>query len=177
MKKLTAIAPVIFFGLMMIAFLNNPLLAQDPPRGPQDPGQPGRGPGMGFIPDLTPEQSKQIEQLRTRHIRKVDLLRAEIGEKEARMTTLRLADEPDAKAIDKTIDEISKLRGDIMKEREAHRREIRALLTDAQKAVFDRRGPQGRFNDGNGDRKGRRGKAGRGYRDGNGPRPDCPYNR
>lgn len=177
MKKSTAIVTVIFFGILMAAFLNTSILAQEPPRGPQGPDQAGRGPGMGFIPDLTPEQSKQIEQLRTRHIRKVDLMRAEIGEKEARMTTLRLADEPDAKAIDKTIDDISKLRGDIMKEREAHRREIRALLTEAQKAVFDRRGPQGRFNDGNGDRKGRRGKAGRGYRDGNGPRPDCPYNR
>jgi|GEM_PF-505591 len=171
----------------ILALLTTATLAQGPGRGP------GAGPGPGFnddfpgcrIPGLTEEQKSAMEKLRTAHLKKAELTRAEIGEKEARLNTLRLADEPDVKAIDRTIDDISKLRGDLMKEREAQQREIRNLLTDDQKAMYDarpgrgyRRHAYGARNDRD-DRPGRgngRGN-GRGFGPGNGQCGNCPYSK
>ncbi|MDY0101579.1 MAG: periplasmic heavy metal sensor [Lentimicrobium sp.] len=129
----------------------------------------GPGPGQGYgrgdctanIPGLTEDQQTKILKLRTDHFRKAELTRAEIGEKQARMNTLRLAETQDAKAIDKNIDEIATLRGNLMKERETHRREVKALLTDEQKVWFDANYRQGRGNrSGNGMGNGNRGQRG-----------------
>ena len=133
-------------GLAMIIFSSTDLSAQRPGRGLRGGYGPGGGqemqrPVRGYwaedIPGLSDEQKTSIEELRTAHFRKAELMRAEIGEKQARLRTLRLAEKQDEKAIDKAIDEISKLRGDIMKEREAHRRGIKALLNDEQKTWYD----------------------------------------
>lgn len=163
--------------IAMSSMFENPVYAQAPGRG-RGPG-PGpddeRGVCRAAIPGLTEEQQKSIEQLRVKHIRKAELIRAEISEKHARMNTLKLAENPDDKAIDRTIDEISKLRGDLMKEREAHQREVKALLNDDQKAFYDARKGRGR-NNGNGyNRQGKQGRNGRGMGYGPGNRDNCPY--
>ncbi|MFH1119602.1 MAG: periplasmic heavy metal sensor [Bacteroidota bacterium] len=152
------------------------MLSFSPNVNAQGPGR-GRGPGAGpgpergerfdRIPGLTEEQRTSMEKMWTAHLRKAELIRAEIREKEARMNTLRLADQPDDKAIDRTIDEISKFRGDLMKEREAHRREVRALLNDEQKVFFDDKPGTGR-NRGDGNRRNGRGNQWRNY-------DNCPY--
>lgn len=137
----------------------------------------GRGDCTANIPGLTEDQEAKITKLRNDHFRKVELKRAEIGEKQARLNTLRVAENQDTKAIDKNIDELATLRSGLMKEREAHRREVKTLLTDDQKVWFDANTGQGRgagFGAGNrgmrGNRQGMRGNGqGRGWR-------DCPYN-
>lgn len=136
-----------------------------------------QGPGMGYgrgdcaaiIPDLTEDQEAKILKLRNEHFRKAEQKRAEIGEKQARLNTLRVAEVQDVKAIDKNIDELAALRADLMKAREAHRREVKALLTDDQKVWFDANAGQGRgrgFGNGNsgmrGNGKGMRGGQGQG---------------
>lgn len=145
-----------------------------------------QGPGMGYergdctaiIPDLTEDQEAKILKLRNEHFRKAEIKRAEIGEKQARLNTLRVAETQDAKAIDKNIDELAILRADLMKEREAHRREVKALLTDDQKVWFDANTGQGRgkgFGNGN---RGMRGN-GQGMRGGQGQGRggrNCLYN-
>lgn len=142
MNFLTLIA-----GMALVSFTTMELSAQRPGRGYRGGFGPGEGPAMqrpagdyvaADIPGLTEEQKTSIDKLRTAHFHKTELLRAEIGEKQARLRTLQLAEKQDENAIDKAIDEISKLRGDIMKEREAHRRSIKALLNDDQKAWYDR---------------------------------------
>lgn len=201
LKMLTA-------AFALVALISFDAAAQYPGRGNARGNGPGyaqtdgtnvQGPGMGYgrgdctanIPDLTEDQEVKITKLRNEHFRKADLKRAEIGEKQARMNTLRLAENQDAKAIDKNIDELSTLRAGLMKEREAHRREVKALLTDDQKVWFDANAGQGRgagFGAGNrgmrgnrqgmgGNRQGMRGnKQGmRGSGQGRGWR-DCPYN-
>lgn len=164
-------------GLLLVSLFASPVYAQGPGRG--NGYGPGPGPGREDMPDripgLTEEQKSSIEKLRTAHFRDVEKMRAEIGEKEAHLNTLRVADNPDAKAIDRTIDEISQLRGNIMKAREAHRRDIRALLTDDQKAFFDARPGRGKFRNDDSDRPGRNDRPGRGNRQGRGYRGDCPY--
>lgn len=137
----------------------------------------GRGDCTSFIPDLTEDQEAQILKLRNKHLRNAELKRAEIGEKQARLNSLRLAENQDVKAIDKTIDEMSSLQASLMKAREAHRREVRDLLSDDQKVWFDARAGQGRgkgFGNGKGGMRGNRqgmrsNGQGRGWR-------DCPYN-
>lgn len=174
-KLMTVIA-----GFVLAAMLPATSNAQRPGRG----NGPGlyRGDSLSEIPALTPEQRSAIKDLRTAHFRKIDLLSAEIAEKEARMNTLKLAEKADEKAIDRTIDEISKLRGDLMKEREAHHRNVKSLLTDDQKVRYDARLGKGRgegFGPDN-DRPGRQGQGrGRGQGRGNGNRQgnygNCPY--
>jgi len=165
---------VILIGITMISLVSIPVSAQGPGRG-QGPGQ-GQGPGNGDcltgIPGITAEQRTAIDQLRVKQLRSAELIRAEIGEKQARLNTLKLAEKEDVKAIDGTIDDITKLRGDLMKQRETHRREIKALLNDEQKVFFDSKPGRGAGKGngrGNGYHQGRHGK-GMGY----GP-DDCPY--
>ncbi|MHC1775922.1 MAG: Spy/CpxP family protein refolding chaperone [Lentimicrobium sp.] len=166
---------VMLVSVILISMVPGTVTAQRPENG-KGMG-PGPGPGKGecmAIPDLTEEQQTAIEQLRIKHFRKAELIRAEIGEKEARLVTLRVAEKEDVKAIDNTIDDISKLRGDLMKMREAHQREIKVLLNDTQKAYFDARKGKGRKGNGYGHRGRHDGDGpGRGYGPGN--RGECPY--
>ncbi len=165
----------LLMGFAMISMFTSQAIAQGSGRGRgMGPGD-GKGNCLAAIPGLTEEQRTAIDQLRAKHIRKAELVRAEIGEKEARMNTLKLAEKPDEKAIDNNIDEISKLRGDLMKEREAHQREVKALLTDEQKAFYDARPRKGRGNGYGNNRQGKQGRNGRGMGYGPGNSGNCPY--
>lgn len=167
---------VMLISITMISLFSMPVSAQGPGGG-RGYGQ-GQGPGPGNedclagIPGITAEQRTAIEQLRAKQLHKSALIRAEIAEKQARLNTLKLAEKEDVKAIDGTIDDITKLRGDLMKQREAHKREIKALLNDEQKVYFDSgngRGPGKGNGPCGGYHHGRYGK-GMGYGQGY-----CPY--
>ncbi len=167
---------VMLAGVFAISVFANPVTAQRPEGGKGKGPGPGKGECQAKIHDLTVEQQAAMEQLRINHFRKAELIRAEIGEKEARLVTLRLAEKEDVKAIDNAIDDISKLRGDLMKLREAHQREIKALLTESQKAYYDARKGKGRKGNGNGNgNKGRHDGDGPGRGYGPANRGDCPY--
>jgi Spy/CpxP family protein refolding chaperone len=90
------------------------------------------------VSDLTDEQRKSMKELRLamdKEVRKnTNLLR----EKKAHLTTLQDEDKPDQKAIHKTIDEITALQGQIMKVRADFHTKVSALLTDEQRAAFQR---------------------------------------
>lgn len=89
------------------------------------------------IPNLTDEQQKKIDALTIPHRKEMQVLRAQMKEKQAHLETLRIADNADMTAINKTIDEISVLKTTMMKKREAHKQEIRKILTDEQRLIFD----------------------------------------
>lgn len=164
--------------LALFAFVATDAMAQRAGRGygnRQDRCD-GSGPGMGYgrgdmdcttiIPSLTEDQQKNIDQLRTAHLKKAQLLRAKLQEEQARLNTLRIEDS-DEKAINGSIDKITAMRGELMKERESHRRQVRNLLTEDQKVRFDaKRGNRGRNNsdgaryDGRGNGKGYRNQSG-----------------
>ena len=111
----------------------------------------GKGMGMGMgapkmnpdslqscnIPNLTPDQQKKIYDLRVAHIKAVTPLRNQLAEKYAHLKTLESAEKPDLNAINKTIDEIVSIKGQLMKSRAAHRADVSALLTDEQKVFFN----------------------------------------
>ncbi|HOI88632.1 MAG TPA: Spy/CpxP family protein refolding chaperone [Lentimicrobium sp.] len=175
-KRIRMIALVT--GIMALGLIASDLNAQRPGRGYGAEQGPGRGPGISddcIIPSLTEDQKTEIAALRTAHFRKAEQIRAEIGEKQARLNTLRVADKEDPKAIDQAIDDIARLKGDLMKERENHRRSVRTLLNDEQKAFYDSRpGRRGGSRQWKGDNNGPRryrnhGMPGRGV--------NCPYNK
>ncbi len=96
----------------------------------------GKGP-MGQIPNLTETQKTKITDIRTAHMKISNNLRNQLKEKRAHLQTLTLLDNPDQKAIDGTIDEITGLQNQLMKNGTAMRIEIRSQLTDEQKVYFD----------------------------------------
>jgi len=125
----------------------------------------GKGQGQGWnqqnnqqrncnIPNLTEDQQKKIEKMRTANMKEMIQFRNVMAEKSAHLNTLRTADKVDMNAVNKAIDEMGATRTKMMKEREAHRQSVRQILTDEQKVYFDSRRGRG-FNGGKGKGNGR----------------------
>jgi len=92
-----------------------------------------------MIPDLTDQQKEKIEALRTSFMKEAMAVKNLIAEKQAKLNTLRTADKPNMSEINKIIEDIGSLRTKMMKMGESHRQKVRALLTDEQKVIFDKR--------------------------------------
>ena len=95
------------------------------------------------LPDLSEEQKEQIKGLRT--TTKKDMLdnRNQVGELKAKLRTLQTADKPDMNKINSTIEKISVIKTDMAKKKAAHHQDIRSILTEEQRVIFDSR-PHGR---------------------------------
>ena len=137
-----------FFSLVLISALVSTFAYPQPFRKEVLPKQRGL---MG-IPDLSVEQIQKIEKLRLEHRKDVLSLRSKIKAAHLDLEGL-IMEESAQKDIDKKVEEIGKMETELMKKRIAHRIEIRNLLTDEQKVIFDsqRTGHRGRwYNDGAG---------------------------
>jgi Spy/CpxP family protein refolding chaperone len=106
----------------------------------------GRGPyqkgmmGEKGIPDLTEEQNAQLEKLQVEHMKNLQPLRNELAEKKAQLHTQTATAEVNMSRINGLIEEIGKLRTEIMKEREKHHQAVRKILNEKQRLFFDNRG-------------------------------------
>jgi len=89
------------------------------------------------IPNMTEDQKAKMKDLHVAFYKEVQPLRNQLGELKARQKTLSTLDNPDMKAINANIDEITKVMNQLMKSRAAFRQKVRALLTDEQKVWFD----------------------------------------
>lgn len=119
--------------------------------------------------DLTVEQQEQINTLRVKQLEQMLSFRNATQEMRARLQTLNTAKNADMKAINSLIDEKSELKADQMKTRAAHHQEVRALLTDEQRVIFDSFRGMGRGGKNAGNGQGYRGNGfgrgqGQGYR-------------
>lgn len=90
-----------------------------------------------MIPDLTQEQQAQIKTLRIEQMKASNTHRADMKILRAEYQKLVSSDNVDMKAVNNKIDEITDMRAAQMKQRVAHRQEVRKLLTDDQKVFFD----------------------------------------
>lgn len=129
--------------------------------------QPGRGFGkarMGWDDQLklTSQQVEQIQKSRTAFQTKAIDLRADLQKLRLELRGQLRADKPNKTAIDATLDKIAAQQAALEKLRVGHQLEVRALLTDEQKQIFDAR-PFGRGG-GKGLRGHRWGHSGRGRR-------------
>jgi Spy/CpxP family protein refolding chaperone len=132
------------------------------------PERPARD--FGFcrnLPDITQEQLDQIDALRLLNMKENQQLRNQLNEKRARLRTLSTSDQPDTRAINSTIDEMANLRAEIQKNQMATHQEIRKLLNDDQRVIFDSRKQGAKAYGMEGNR--RPGRKGPGYRGA------CPY--
>ncbi len=92
---------------------------------------------MAEFLNLTDEQQKKVTTMRLEHQKKMLPMRNELNEKKARMRTLSTAESADMKAINSLIDEMGVIKTKMAKERAANRQEMRKLLTDEQRVMFD----------------------------------------
>lgn len=91
------------------------------------------------IEGLSEEQRETIMELQTARIEASTQHRAKMDELRARKRSAMIMKEADMEKINQTIDEMEALRTTWMKEAIAHREEIRQILTDEQRVIFDRR--------------------------------------
>ncbi len=91
------------------------------------------------LPDLTPEQQSQIEELRTTQLAASTTHRARMDELRAKKRTLSIAPDADLDEINRVIDQMESVRSEHFKANEAHKQAVRNILTDEQRAVFDAR--------------------------------------
>jgi Spy/CpxP family protein refolding chaperone len=97
----------------------------------------GHGKHMPMIPGMTEQQKEQMEQLRTEHLKVMLPLKNQLQEKMVRLHTLSTAEKVNMNDINKKIEEIGELKIKMMKEQAAHRQDIRKLLTEEQRVMFD----------------------------------------
>jgi Spy/CpxP family protein refolding chaperone len=90
-----------------------------------------------MIPDLTEDQMTKIKSLRLEMMKETNPLKAQMKEKKAHLNTLAIAEKADMKAIEKTIDEMGAIRVQMMKAHAKMRQDVRAILTDDQRVIFD----------------------------------------
>lgn len=115
-----------------------------------------RGRGMGRtggmeqvcpnIPGLTEDQRKEIMDLRTAHLKEMQLFRDQIDVNRTGYRQLMRGDRADMGAINSNIDERTAIRNQMEKKQAAHLQSIRSLLTEDQRVWFDAapRGAAGR---------------------------------
>ncbi len=110
--------------------------------------QPGHGfravhPGLDNQLKLTPQQVEQIQKLRTAFQTKAIDLRANMQKLQLELREQMRADSPNRRAINATLDKIAAEKVALEKLQVGHRLDVRALLTDEQKQMFEAR-PFGR---------------------------------
>jgi Spy/CpxP family protein refolding chaperone len=88
------------------------------------------------IPDLTPEQTAKIQKLRIDHQKTILALQPDLKTKRLELRQMMM-EGADQKKLEAKIDELAKAGADFQKKRLAHRNEIRSLLTDEQKKIFN----------------------------------------
>lgn len=93
--------------------------------------------GRCMLPDISEEQQAGIEKLRTEHMKQMTTLKAEARILKAELEQLAIADEADMKKINSKIDELTIVKGNMNKAKHLHRQNVRKLLTEEQRAVFD----------------------------------------
>jgi len=91
---------------------------------------------LAQIPNLTPEQKAKFEKMHADMQKAMTEQKVSMQKQHQEMQ--ELVKKGEIKAIEAKIDEISKMQADMMKKAFANRMAIRALLTDEQKAGFDK---------------------------------------
>lgn len=89
------------------------------------------------IPNLTEEQSQQITELRTAHLKEMQTYRDQIDVNRIQYRALMRGDRADMGAIDANIDERSSIRSQMEKQQAEHQQAIRSILTEEQRVWFD----------------------------------------
>jgi len=88
---------------------------------------------------LTDDQQKQMTELRMQFRQEFTRINDLIKEKKAHLKTLIDTDNRDMKDLDKTISELTTLKGDLIKKGISHRDAVKKILTPEQMIIWERR--------------------------------------
>jgi hypothetical protein len=102
--------------------------------------QPGHESNRDNGIKFTDDQKAKIKEIRMASYKEMKALRNQLGELKAKEQTLTTADKADMNAINANIDEITKVQNKMMKIKASNLQQIRNLLTDEQKMIFDSHG-------------------------------------
>jgi Spy/CpxP family protein refolding chaperone len=130
MKKMM----VVILGIALLA-TSGLALAQGWGRGPGMGSGPGGGMGIGPCAanlNLTAEQIKEMQTLRTQHISDTDPLRETLFAKNAELRSLWAQKDPNQTGIMKKQKEVNDLRADLQEMAIKHRLQARGILTAEQ---------------------------------------------
>jgi len=105
------------------------------------PALPPPPPVLPFIPNLSKEQSESIHKLQLNVALDKFPLENIVREKEAKLQTISTIKTPDIKEIEKQIEEIGAIKIQLAKLQASHDLDIRKLLNDEQRLIFDKRPP------------------------------------
>jgi len=141
MKKFNKLSAIVLTGLFLFIAANS--MAQR--------GQGFKGRGMNrfdgprfnwqcqMLPDLTEEQQEQIKDLRVDQMEQMTQYRNNLMEKRVALRKFQTQENPDMDAINQTIEEMGEIRTEMHKARAENHQEIRKVLTEEQRALFDAR--------------------------------------
>jgi len=148
MKKTFVVGLGLALGLALMATL---ALAWGPGFGPGF-GRGFRGPAYGVppIPDLTDEQSVQIQALRDAFLKEIEPLREDLFTKGTELRTLWSSPNPDAAAVTAKQKEILDLQSKLQERATTLGLEIRKVLTPEQLAKLPALSQDGTFGPGAG---------------------------
>lgn len=99
--------------------------------------------GPAWIKDLTDEQKDQLKTLHLKQIKAMTGFKNQLGEYKAKLRILTTSDDIKLKDIDKVIEKMEKVKLEMANEKLSHRMDVRALLTDEQKVLFDMQAGKG----------------------------------
>ena len=141
--KISSVLVLLFFCLATISIFGQPYIP--PPANAPNPGEHKmrqQPPYLPPNPDLSKDQIEDIKKLEIAHQKEILPLENQVREKEAKLQSSATTDKPDLVQLNSIIDEISILKGKIQKSDMAHRQNIRKLLTEEQRVVFDSHPPR-----------------------------------
>jgi len=107
-------------------------------------------PAMAWMKDLTQEQKDQLKALRLDEMKAMTRYKNQLDEYKAKLKTLTTGDNVNLKEVDKVIDQMGKVKLEMARNKLSHRMDVRALLTDDQKVMFDMHAMKGKGRHGKG---------------------------
>jgi len=129
---------IITTGLIIVSLLLTIGLAQKPRWGKAKWQRAGM---LAKLPDLTEEQQNKIEELRLNFQKEMSPERIKVSKLRLELKELLIADKPDLGKINSQLEDINKQRLKMEKARIKHRLEVRELLTEKQRLIFDQYRP------------------------------------
>ncbi|MCX6232835.1 MAG: Spy/CpxP family protein refolding chaperone [Bacteroidetes bacterium] len=151
-KQIFSIILLMLIGMQISSFAQDAKMKEQPLV--NHPYQQGQGemknlpplpplppPVLPGIPNLTKEQSEKIKKLQLELALNKFPLENIVREKEAGLQTISTVKSPDMKAIEKQIEEIGAIKIQLAKLQASHDQDIRKILDDEQRLIFDKRPP------------------------------------
>ncbi len=129
---------LIISGFLAVTFLMLPVGEAFSQRG-QNMSRQGTGISelCATIPNITEEQRSQLSQLRTEHQRKMHSFRDQVDANRTQHRELMKSENVDMGAINALQNERKTIRSQMEQKFQEHNQNVRSLLTEEQRAVFD----------------------------------------